>query len=73
MILLNGIGKVHLQMIIYATSALLCMPLSYYLCSKWGIAGVVSVLAVVYLVQAVFAKYQLGLILSQKAKGIWIK
>lgn len=73
MILLNGIGKVYLQMIIYAVSALFCIPISYFLCGLWGIAGVVSVLASVYLVQAVFAKYQLNLILSQKAKGIWIK
>lgn len=73
MILLNGIGKVYMQMIIYIICAIFCVPISYYLCVWWGIAGVVTVLASVYLLQAIFAKYQLTLILSKRGYGIWLK
>lgn len=71
MTLLNGIGKITIQMIVYAICALVCLPLSYYLCGVFGIVGVIAVMSMVYLVQSVFAKRQLSLILDDKAKGLW--
>lgn len=71
MILLNGIGKVMMQMSIYLICAIVCIPLTYISCMTWGIPGVLMILSLVYVIQAVFAKYQLNLILSQEASGIW--
>lgn len=71
MILLNGIGKVMMQMSIYIICAIVCIPLTYISCMTWGIPGVLMILSLVYVIQAVFAKYQLNLILSQEASGIW--
>ena len=71
MILLNGIGKVMMQMSIYLICAIVSIPLTYISCMTWGIPGVLMILSLVYVIQAVFAKYQLNLILNQKACGIW--
>lgn len=71
MILLNGIGKVMMQMSIYLVCAIVCIPLTYISCQTWGIPGVLIILSLVYIIQAIFSKYQLNLILNQKACGIW--
>lgn len=73
MILLNGIGKVMLQMYIYVVCAIVSIPCTYTFCGIWGIPGVLAVLSLVYILQAAFAKHQLNLILHQKASGIWNK
>ena len=73
MILLNGIGKVYLQMLIYLICSTICIPLSYYLCSIFGIPGTLLVLTTVYIVQAIFARIHLIKILEIKCSGIWDK
>ena len=70
MILLNGIGKVYLQMLIYILCACIGLPLSYYLCGIYGIPGTIFVLASVYCIQAVSARIQLNRILSDSCSGI---
>ncbi len=71
MTLLNGIGKVTMQMLIYAFCAILYIPICLSSCSKYGISGMVVILTFVYFVQAIFAKHQLKLILQNTASGIW--
>ena len=73
MILINGIGKVFVQMLVYVAFALISIPLLYYGCKEWGVVGVVTVLSIVYFVQAIFAKVQLHKILNKEAHGIWNK
>jgi O-antigen/teichoic acid export membrane protein len=73
MILLNGIGKVFLQMLIYVLCATFCIPLSYYLCGIYGIPGTLLVLTAVYMIQAIFARIQFVKILEIKCSGIWDK
>lgn len=73
MILLNGIGKVYLQMLIYVLCATICIPLSYFLCGIYGIPGTLLVLTAVYVIQAIFARIQLVKILEIKCSGIWDK
>lgn len=73
MILLNGTGKVLLQMIIYACCALVSIPLCYFLCRIWGISGILVVLSSVYGLQAIAARIQLGKIIAGKSSGIWDK
>lgn len=73
MILLNGTGKVFLQMLIYLICALVSIPSSIVLCSKFGIPGILMVLSFVYGLQAVVARIQLNKILSNQSFGIWNK
>ena len=73
MILINGIGKVLLQTIIYFMFAIISIPLMYTASDKGGIIGVLLFLSLVYGIQVVVARTQLNLILNNKAYGIWAK
>lgn len=73
MILLNGTGKVFLQMVIYIGSAVVCIPLSFGLCQMFGVSGILIVLSMVYGLQAIVARIQLYKILSRQSTGIWNK
>lgn len=73
MILLNGTGKVFLQMIIYIGCALVSIPSSFILCRMFGVPGILIVLTTVYGLQAIAARIQLNKILSQCSTGIWNK
>lgn len=73
MILLNGTGKVFLQMVIYIICALVSIPSCVALCGHFGVPGVLAVLSFVYALQAVAARIQLNKILSQQSTGIWNK
>lgn len=70
MILLNGIGKVFLQMIIYVICACFSIPFCYYLCDRFGIPGILAILSGVYLIQAIFARIQLNSLLAGNCTGI---
>ena len=73
MILLNGTGKVFLQMLIYLISALVAIPTSIALCGRFGIPGILSVLSLVYAFQAIAARIQFNKIITQQSSGIWNK
>lgn len=73
MILLNGTGKVFLQMLIYLFCALIAIPSSIALCGNYGISGILIVLSFVYCLQAIAARIQLNKILSNQSFGIWNK
>ena len=73
MILINGTGKVFLQMLVYVCCALFSIPLMSYLCELYGILGVLFVLGFVYAVQAFFGFIQLNKILNNSSFGIWNK
>ena len=44
-----------------------------FLSFEYGYQGILFVLILVYLVQAVFGNLQINKIISQTAKGIWVK
>ncbi len=71
--LINGIGTMRIQLIIYLLFALISYPLMIFLVHRWGIIGVISVPTLVVLVQAIFAKVQIEKIINGQARGIWIK
>lgn len=73
MILINGIGKVTIQMIVYICFAVISIPACYYLCGEFGIPGILLVLSATYLVQSLFAQVQLKKLLNQTATGLWNK
>ena len=69
--IINGIGKVTIQAIVYVISAIFSIPLCSFLSCHWGIPGILLVLSLVYFTQAILAKIQLNKILLNKAKGLW--
>lgn len=71
--LLNGIGKVQIQLYIYVFFALISYPLMSYLCRIHGIPGLLFIPTLVYLIQAIVGRIQINKILSNKASGIWNK
>ena len=73
MILINGTGKVFMQMLIYVFCAIIAIPLMIILCKHFGIIGLLIVLGAVYTLQSIIAKIQLNRILKGTASGIWNK
>lgn len=73
MILINGTGKVFLQMITYACCALVAIPLMILLCKQMGIIGILIVLGGVYALQSIIATIQLKKILENVVYGVWSK
>lgn len=71
--LINGIGTIRIQLIIYVAFAIISLPLMQFFCRQYGIVGVLSVPVFVYSIQAMFGKIQLEKILAKKASGIWTK
>lgn len=69
--IINGIGFIRLQLLIYVGFAIIIWPLLTYSIRFYGIPGAALALSIVPLVQAVVAKRQLGLLFSGRAHGIW--
>lgn len=71
--LINGIGKIQLQLYIYVIFALISYPIMSYLCGKYGIPGLLFMPTFVYFIQAIVGKLQINRILNNNAWGIWNK
>lgn len=74
-LLINGIGTVKLQTYVTIIGLVLHIPLSLFLGRQlgWGTIGVVISMSVIAMIYSTFFTIQIRKILSQKAKGIWIK
>lgn len=73
MYILNGTGKVKIQLIIYLIFALIAFPSMSYFCRNYGIPGLLLIPCIVYLLQAIFANIQIRKLIHNKAHGIWFK
>jgi O-antigen/teichoic acid export membrane protein len=71
MYMLNGIGKVMIQLIVYTLFAICSIPLMYWFCRWWGVSGLLIVPTAVYFFQALLGRVQLSKLCRGKAKGIW--
>ena len=71
MYMINGVGTVKIQLIIYLIFALVAWPLMVQLCRTFGLPGIVIVPSVVVVLQAIFGKIQIGRILNGRATGLW--
>ena len=71
--LINGTGKIQVQMIVYLFFAIVAIPLMILGCQYWGMTGLILVLMTVYLFQCLLGHYQLKKILNGNVKGIWDK
>ena len=73
MMMINGIGKIRLQLIVYVLMAIFAFPVLSYSCKHWGIVGILSFPTMTYLLQAALMRLQLRKLITNKAYGIWNK
>ena len=73
MYLINGIGTIRIQLIIYLVIALMAWPLMVLSCRLFGLPGVVIVPSMAILLQAVFGKIQISKIIHGHAHGLWMQ
>lgn len=71
--IVNGIGKVHAQMIITGVIALLYVPLACSMGKMLGIIGVLSANCIVFLLNYIWVKIQCTKLINQTADGFWLK
>lgn len=71
MYMLNGIGKVTVQLLVYVLFAVISIPTMNVLSKTVGVYGILLFLSVVYISQAIVGQIQLKKILNNKANGIW--
>ena len=69
--LLNGVGKLRLQLLLVLITAVLNIPLSIYFIGQMGLAGTVWANTTVMLVMSVILTRQSTLIVERRARGIW--
>ena len=71
--MINGIGTISLQLIIYVVMAIIAWPVLTLSARYLGVEGVLFFPIFVYCIQAIVAKMQLDRILDGRAKGIWCR
>ena len=71
--LLNGLGKIKLQLYYAIFGLIVNIPVSFYLGTKFGIIGVIGASILVNLIGAIWPPIQISLLLNKKAVGIWNK
>lgn len=69
--LLNGMGKIKLQLYISLIGTVLNIPLAVFLGTQFGVLGVVASSIILSLISALYGPYQVKLLLNKRAKGIW--
>jgi O-antigen/teichoic acid export membrane protein len=72
MSMINGIGVIRLQLIVYVSFALIIWPILLFSC-KMGIEYVALGPALVYIVQGIVGRIQMKKILGGTAHGLWNK
>lgn len=73
MYVLNGIGKVKIQLYIYLSFAIIAFPIMSFFCRHYGICGLLIIPTLVYIFQALILRIQTHKIIKQKSTGIWNK
>lgn len=71
--MLNGIGKIRLQLYSSIISGLLFLPLAFYLGNKMGITGIMIAMSCCLFISSVWSPIQFWKIITNKANGIWNK
>lgn len=71
--LINGIGKIQIQLYINLVIAILYIPLAVCLIKWMGLAGIIIASILVSLLHAIISQLQISKILNKDASGIWNK
>ena len=70
-IIINGIGKIKLQLIINVILSFIFIPMSVFLCRLYGVAGVIGANFIINSIYAVIAPVQTQKLLNKTANGLW--
>lgn len=73
MLMINGTGKIRVQLITYIIFAIISWPLFTISSRYFGLSGIIAIPTLVYLVQGILGKIQIEKIIKQKDKGVWSK
>ncbi|MEO7609570.1 MAG: MATE family efflux transporter [Saprospiraceae bacterium] len=71
--IINGIGKVKLQLIANIGISILFIPLAYSLVKEFGIVGIILANILVATIHAVLGQVQVSKLLHNNARGLWNK
>lgn len=71
--ILNGLGKIHIQLIVTSIVAVVFIPATIFLSKNFGLNGIFLSLIVTALINATWSSIQFKKIINGKAKGIWLK
>lgn len=71
--IINGIGKIRLQLYLSLIASFFNIPLAFFLGGIWGATGVVLSIVIYSILPAIFMNIQVRKLLWQKEKGIWAK
>ena len=71
--LLNGVGKIKLQLFLVILSAIVNIPLAILLGRTWGLPGIISASSILFIFMGTVFYIQTQKIVNQNAKGIWNK
>jgi O-antigen/teichoic acid export membrane protein len=72
-VIINGFGKLKLQLIASVIISILFYPLSFYLCDKFGLKGMLYSNIIVNVVYIILIYIQSQKLIYNKAYGIWNK
>jgi O-antigen/teichoic acid export membrane protein len=70
---LNGLGKIRIQLIIYCVFAVVAWPLLVMSIRHFGLPGVLLLPSAVFIFQAILGKIQVNKLINKSASGIWNK
>lgn len=71
--LLNGIGKLTIQVIVTLVLAVAYIPLAFYSGRIFGLKGVLVIFMLTSIINCIWSRIQFGKILSGTATGLWNK
>ena len=69
--ILNGIGKIKIQLLTYSLAIVFHVPVAIFLGQKIGIIGVIISASIFYTIISICSIKQVNLLVSNRAKGIW--
>jgi Na+-driven multidrug efflux pump len=69
--LLNGVGKLRIQLILVIITSLFNIPLSIFLIKQVGLPGTVWANIIVMVIMSIIVTWQGKLIMEKKAVGLW--
>lgn len=71
--LINGLGKLRIQLIFAVIQSIVYIPLAVYLSKIYGVEGIISALCIISAASLLWSPLQTYLLLNKKATGIWLK
>ena len=70
---INGLGKIKLQLIITLIVTFFYIPVSIYFSNYYGLYGLVSTMIIMMLINVMWSRLQYHKLITNTAKGIWNK